>query len=294
MKEQASTLAVSRLTVSRPVGSLLLNNEEEVPVTDQRQGIQSVEIAAVILRALESLGGPSTLGDIALRSGSQPNKVHRYLVSLVRMGLAVQSPISGRYDLGPELRRLGAAALRRTNDVAIASEHARSLRDACGHSVNVAVWSDEGPLIVRWDYGVHALPLMVRVGTTLSLLRSSSGRVFLSFLPRAMTSAALEASRNGSREPINEDGINTIIHNVQDAGVAVATGAIIPGASSMSAPVFTAADSLPLVMTVVMPGENIDNTEYERVRTLLLEATHKVSEELGAESPWSAPPIALL
>lgn len=262
-------------------------SDEVLPTNDQRQGIQSVEIAATVLQALETLGGPSTLGQVALEAGSQPNKVHRYLVSLVRVGLAIQSPISGRYDLGPELRRLGAAALRRTNDVAIASEHARSLRDACGHSVNIAVWSDRGPLIIRWDYGTHALPLMVRVGTTLSLLRSSSGRVFLSYLPRAMTAEALEIARRDSRNPTDESGIETIITAVRSTGLAVATGAVIPGASSMSAPVFTAADSLPLVMTVVMPSEDIAPDEYERVRDLLLEATRKVSEELGADASWA-------
>jgi DNA-binding IclR family transcriptional regulator len=282
-------LALAPATALSEISFSAMTNEEELPTRDERQGIQSVEIAATVLRALEVLGGPSTLGEIATTAGSQPNKVHRYLVSLVRVGLAIQSPISGRYDLGPALRRLGAAALRRTNDVTIASEHSRTLRDDCGHSVNVAVWSEQGPLIVRWDYGLHALPLSVRVGTTLPLLGSSSGRVFLSYLPRPMTADALESSRAARRTGTSEADVDSIIASVHKSGVAVANGAIIPGASSMSAPIFTAADTLPLVMTVVMPGEDVTASEYDRVRQALLATTGQVSEELGADSTWTEP-----
>lgn len=271
--------------------SAMPHGEREFPLDgtdssarDSRQGIQSVENAAAVLCALEELGGPATLGEVAAKAGSPPNKVHRYLVSLVRVGLAVQSPISGRYDLGPATRRLGAAALHRTNDVTIASDHARSLRDDCGHSVNVAVWSEDGPLIVRWDYGVHALPLAVRVGTTLSLLGSSSGRVFLAQLPRPMTARALERSRAAQKTALSEAEVQAIIDGVHGTGVAVASGALIPGATSMSAPIFTASDSLPIAMTVVMPKESIDDVEYSRVRRHLLATTSRVSAELGGGS----------
>ena len=44
-------------------------------------------------------------------SSFQPHKAHRYLVSLVRTGLASQSPKAGRYDFGAALRRLGAESL---------------------------------------------------------------------------------------------------------------------------------------------------------------------------------------
>lgn len=262
----------------------MLHTEESSP-RDDRQGIQSVEMAARVLSALETLGGPSTLGEIALSVDAQPNKVHRYLVSLLRVGLAIQSPLSGRYDLGPMIRRLGAVALRRTNDVVIASKHVRRLRDVCGHSVNIAVWGEQGPLVVRWDYGIHALPLTVRVGTTLSLLGSSSGLVFLSSLPRSMTAEALRHSLSGRHHPIAEPEIADIIASVQTAGVAVATGAVIPGASSMSAPVSNAADELRLAVTVVMPGDEVEPAEMDRVRRHLVATTHNVSTELGTYSP---------
>lgn len=91
------------------------------PNDDARQGIQSVENAKAVLLALESGAGPLTLTQVAEGAGMQPNKAHRYLVSLGRVGLVSQSPQSGRYDLGPAMRRLGAEALRRMDEVGVAS-----------------------------------------------------------------------------------------------------------------------------------------------------------------------------
>jgi DNA-binding IclR family transcriptional regulator len=51
------------------------------------------------------------------------SKVHRYLGSVNRIGLVAQSRSYGLYDMGPSLRRLGIEALRRIDEVGLASEH---------------------------------------------------------------------------------------------------------------------------------------------------------------------------
>lgn len=255
---------------------------DDIAPAGGRHGIQSVEIAARVLDALERGGGPMTLGEVANGCGEQPSKVHRYLVSLVRSGLASQSPVSGRYDLGPAMRRLGAEALRRTNDVAVASEHAPGLRDATGHSVNLAVWSDRGPVVVRWDHGTHALPLTVRVGATLPLFASSAGRLFLAHLPDAMTRPARTANRGSAPSVALDDAaLDRLRADVRSSGFATTSGGVIPGIFSISAPIFAASESLPIATTVVFPSEEVDAAELTRVQTLLGEMTAAVSRELG-------------
>jgi DNA-binding IclR family transcriptional regulator len=251
---------------------------------DLRQGIQSVEQGARILEALASGNGAMTLGEVASRAGLQSNKVHRYLVSLIRVGLATQSAVSGRYDLGPALRRIGAEALRRTNEVAIASEYSAALRDKSSHSVNLAAWGDDAPLIVRWDYGSHALPLSLRVGTELSLLNSAAGRVFLAHLPDQMTADSLARAQSTSLTPTNRHQIDDYVAQVRADGYAMMTGALIPGATAISAPIFTAADMLPLVMTIVLPGEIVDPASLAEARSLLIDSCRPLSAELGAIS----------
>lgn len=258
------------------------DEDEDAGEATQRQGIQSVEIAMTILRALEEGGGPVPLNEVARRSGHKASKVHRYLVSLCRSGLASQSPTSGLYDLGPATRRLGAEALRRTNEVSIASEYAALLRDRTGHSVNLSVWSDAGPVLVRWDFGAHVLPLNVRVGATLPLLASSAGLVFLAFLPPRTTAAALLTSRRTLPSlGLTDDDVVRIVEEVRSSGYGVTTGSVIPGISSISAPIRSVTDEALLVVTVVFPSEEVGRAEMEEARLHVDQMTRAVSRELG-------------
>ena len=264
-----------------PVLRTLVRSKMSANEDDERQGIQSVEIAMTVLEALAAGGGPIPLGEVARRADSQPNKIHRYLVSLCRVGLASQSATSGHYDLGPALRRLGAASLRRSNMVTVASEAAAVLRDETGHAINISVWTDGGPIIVRWDYGAHVLPLDLRVGATLSVLASSAGRVFLAYLPERLTAAALAA--NGKRAKVDTE-LRLTLDQVRASGDAYLVGAVIPELSSVSAPVFSAADDLPVVMTLVFPANQVSEREITRIRTALRRTTQSISRELGADA----------
>ncbi|MGO4235921.1 IclR family transcriptional regulator [Arthrobacter sp. fls2-241-R2A-200] len=257
-------------------------SDMEAAAPSERQGIQSVELAMRIIEALESGGGPMSLSEIAERSGFQPSKAHRYLVSLTRIGLVSQSPKTGRYDFGAAMRRLGAESLRRTNEVSVASDYTPDLRDECGHSVNIAVWGDDGPVVVRWDYGSHALPINIRLGATLPMLTSSSGQVFLGFLPESMWAATLAAERSRrSPNAYTDEDIQRLRSEVSTNGYAFTSGGVIPGVSSIAAPVYSSLDAIPLTVAVVFPTEVVHEDELELVKTQLLSITRKISSELG-------------
>jgi DNA-binding IclR family transcriptional regulator len=156
------------------------------------------------------------------------------------------------------------------------------LRDACGHSVNLSVWGEDGPVVVRWDYGAHVLPFNVRVGAKLPMLTSSGGLVFLAYLPESMSAAALTADRARLKaEAYSDADINRSRSEVLAAGYAITSGGIIPGVSSVSAPIFSSVDSLPLAITVVFPAEEVDKIEMDKVTAALLETARTISSELG-------------
>ncbi len=251
--------------------------------TRDRQGIQSVEIAMKVLLAIEAGAGPMTLSHIAAASRMQPSKVHRYLVSLSRVGLVAQSPTSGLYDLGPSMRRLGSEALRRMDEVSVTSEHLPGLRDRTRHSVNLAVWGDLGPVIVRWDYGAYALPITVRVGATMPLLASAVGQVFLAHLPETLTAPVLDAQHAPEDpSPLDPCEIEQLKASVRANGLAYTSGGVIPGLASVAAPIFAAAASLPLVVAIALPKQQVTPTVLQSLSEELLSATAAISAELGA------------
>ncbi|MEW2167457.1 IclR family transcriptional regulator [Streptomyces sp. NPDC007084] len=247
-----------------------------------RQGIQSVELAMTVLLALEEGRGPMSLTQLATAAGMQPSKAHRYLVSLARVGLVAQSPSSGRYDMGPAMRRLGVESLRRMDEVALVSEHLTGLRDRTSHAVNLAVWGDHGPVVVRWEYGAHALPITVRVGATMPLLNSAMGGAFLAHLPDQITEPVLCAqSQTDPLDAATRETAARIKEEVRREGVATTAGGVIPGVTSLAAPVFTAGDSFPLVVTLVMPTRAPTAQDIPHLTTELLNATRTMSEMLG-------------
>jgi DNA-binding IclR family transcriptional regulator len=254
-------------------------------VADARQGIQSVENAMTVLLALERGAGPMTLTQIAESSGMQASKAHRYLVSLGRVGLVSQSPRSGRYDLGPSIRRLGAEALRRMDEVGLASEYLADLRDRTRHAVALLAWGENGPVVLRWEYGAYPLPITVRVGSTLPALSTSAGRVFLSYLPAALTEPIVQAARAAHPTGPGDEEISRIKTEVRRQGFAVTTDAMIPGATAVAAPVFATEASLPLVVVIVLPRSHGERAVVAEMCTELLTTTKEISAELGHVPP---------
>ena len=245
---------------------------------DDRQGIQSVEIAMTVLDAVEAGGAPASLTQIATATEMTPSKAHRYLVSLSRAGLVAQSRESGLYDLGPALRRLGMAALRRTDEVGLVSDGLPGLRDRTSHAVNLAIWSDHGPVNVRWQYGSYALPITVRIGAIMPLATTSVGRVFLAHLPATLTEPILRADTDHT---LSATELKRIKAEVLRAGYATSTGAMIPGITAVAAPVVADTMPTPLAIGVAMPARST-SAEVRAVAEELVRTTTAMSVELGA------------
>lgn len=265
---------------------MTITEKGESDGSPSRQGIQSVELAMTVLQAIEEARGPLSLTQVAAACGMAPSKTHRYLVSLGRVGLITQSHRSGLYDLGSAMRRLGAEAMRRMDEVAQASEHLPGLRDRTSHAVNLAVWGDNGPVIVRWDYGAHPLPITVRVGATMPMLDSSVGRVYLAHLPEATTHPVLQSQLAADgRESPSARAIATIVSDVRERGYALTSGGVIPGITSVAAPVFGASEALPLVVAIAVPARSADPETLSAVTAELLATTAAIDEDAGGTAP---------
>ena len=144
-----------------------------------RRGIQSVEIGLRVIEALRRAAGPQTLKELALNSNIPPSNCHRYLVSFVRAGFVSQDPGSGRYDFGAGLLQAGLAALARVDAVSVGTAALTRLVDVSGHTGLLAIWSELGAVIVRWMPGRLAVRTTLSTGSTLPLLSSATGRIFL-------------------------------------------------------------------------------------------------------------------
>jgi DNA-binding IclR family transcriptional regulator len=255
-----------------------------------RTGIQSIEVGGRLLAALADHARPMMLKDLASASAMTSAKAHRYLVSFLRMGLVVQAPETGRYDLGPFALSLGLAALGRLEPVALARSAAARLRDQIDQTVAVAVWGNKGPTIVHWEDSGHALTVNLRWGGVLPMLNSAAGRCFGAYLPPAATAALVrEELKAARRSDLPEDVLprttaayGAILDDVRARRVARVQGALLPGVHAFCAPVFDARGAACLGLIVLGYSGLLDSRWDSPALAALQRAAAQLSGQLGA------------
>jgi DNA-binding IclR family transcriptional regulator len=259
-----------------------VTEKSERPEVGSQQGIKSIEVGARVLRALEHGRGPMSLSEVARGAELHPAKAHRYLTSLTRTGLASQDASSGLYDLGPEARALGVEAVRRADSVRTAAAFAAELRDDSGHTVNLSVWGEGGPVLVGWETGAHLLPIVIRLGSTLPMLDSAVGHVFLGHLAKATTTPVVKAQqKQGSTREMSAAAVDELRRTVRAAPFARTVNQMIFGLAALAAPVFGAAGEVELALGMVLPGGMASERELDRLGTRVRAAADRASRELG-------------
>ncbi|KGB80773.1 transcriptional regulator [Rhodovulum sp. NI22] len=213
--------------------------------SESSHGLKSLDAALSVLKHLISMNGPATLSDIARAHDMPPSKVHRYLASFVSAGLVKQQGRSGRYDLGPAALQMGLAAIARNDFVNSAAEGLPDLSAETGMTVVLAVWANQGATVVRWERGTSPTDTSMGLGTTLPLLNSATGRVFLAWgPPRAIAPVRDAQLRRFARQPgalqdiePTKSGVASLITHIRQQGFASIEGRFIPGLIAASAPI---------------------------------------------------------
>jgi DNA-binding IclR family transcriptional regulator len=268
--------------------------------TPERGGVQSVRIATKILKVLAYGDGAQPLKNLAAATGLARAKVHRYLTSLRNAGMVSQDPDTGHYQIGPAAVTIGLAGLRRISPIAEVSRALAGLRDTINQTVTVAVWSEAGPIVVAMQESDHWATMNIRIGSRLPVLTSAIGRIFLAYLPEAMTRPLVAADRDDARSsglslPVIDE-LDNLLGEIRQRRLSRTPGAIVPGIDAVAAPVFDYRGYLVAVMCVVARSEaKITGWNGSAVRALT-EVAADVSGRLGfaddREAPAPAVPIS--
>jgi DNA-binding IclR family transcriptional regulator len=245
-----------------------------------QQGIQSVEVAAPLLLALAHAGGPLTLSALAKNAGMPSAKAHRYLVSLIRVGLVEQDAATGLYDLGALALEIGLASLGRLDAVKLADESMASLREATGETVALAIWGNFGPTYIRLLQSRRPVTVNLQIGSVMPMTYTASGLCFAAFMPQAETERLLLQELSANRHdrldaPHTEKALAPLLEQTRRHGLARVIGQLEPSAAraldksrtaerllagfnAFSAPIFDHEGSMRFALTVVGSAAHID------------------------------------
>lgn len=255
------------------------NDLQEKAEAGEALGIQSIEVGLKLLRPMIEAGGPMNLKALADATGYAPPKAHRYLVSLIRMKLVSQDPVSGRYGLGELAFELGLAAIGLLDREGLARQAIRETMLKTQHTSCLVVWANGGATVASVEPGVGAIFVAIRVGSILSLLRSASGRVFLTYMPRKTIDAVLQDEL--AETVLEPAAVQRIINGVRREGVSRIRDTMMVGLSAVAAPVFDHDGRLIYVLTALGQSRQFDTAlDGDTVRIMKAKA-EELSERLG-------------
>lgn len=254
-----------------------------------KHGVQSLEVGMSILRVMAAGRQSMMLKDIAQAAGMPPSKAHRYLVSLIRTGLVEQDCMSSRYELGPFALNLGLVALDRIDRIRLGMQAISDLRDEAHESVALIVWSEGGPVVVRWERPHRTITVNVVTGVQLSLLRSAGGQVFAAWLPEAQTAGLIRAELASGKLPSRLKtlaDVQALLAGVRERGAAVlrSTEYYARGVEAAAVPVFNLKGDLSMAIAIVGVEGVMDLSPESPTLAALCRTGAELSRRLGARS----------
>jgi DNA-binding IclR family transcriptional regulator len=238
-----------------------------------QRGIHAMEVGGDLLRCLADAGQPISMAALSAASDLPLNQVFTYLVSLVRTGLARRDPMTNRYEPGPLALKLGLHALAQLSPLRETFRRLNELAKGANHGAFVAIWTDRGPTVIRYQCPDAYMHTGLHVGAVMSVAHSSTGRLFAALLPTDEVRGLMKrdlAKRDGTSEAEEDELVDYLLTDVRTRHLSRTMGLPIPGIDSMSAPIFDNVGTPILAVTVFGPSSAIDiSWEGETARALL-------------------------
>lgn len=251
---------------------------------DKQRSIQSIEIGFRLIRSLEFAPRLLSLRELAALAGMSASKAHFYLVSFRRIGLVYREEATGRYGLGPYAAQLGLVALNRMDVVVLSKEPMQQLVERTGEAAFLSVWGNHGPCIVAKVDGPRFVPMVLRVGYTLPLIDTATGRIFLTFMPKEATAGFVETERRekvGRSRVTSLADIRSVVENVRSKGLARNDSVVNEGFVAISAPIFDHGGVICAAMTLIGPSGLMNADRDGENERALRETANHVSRLLG-------------
>jgi DNA-binding IclR family transcriptional regulator len=248
-------------------------------------GVQSLEIGVEVLKVLLEAGSALMLKEIAAAADMPASKAHRYLVSLVRSGLVQQDNDNSKYDLGPLAIPLGLAAVDRLDRVKLGLNSISALRDLTNETTALSVWGEFGPVMVRWERPHRPITVNVITGNTVSLLATSTGRLFAAWMPAELVRPLLERElRQGrSTEFKTLEQVERVLQDVRADGYSfVRDSDYASRVLGLAAPVFNFKNTISMAVSIVGVEGISDLGPQSLALAELMKTAAALSKRLGS------------
>lgn len=237
--------------------------------------VRALSTAVKTLAVLDFLGTRDRalrLSEIAAELGGGRSTIYQRLVTLIEAGWVEQME-DGCFRLTMRAMRIAGAALEQADLGDRALGVLREVVAQVGETASLAVIQNRTAIIIQRVELGGAVQARARLGATMSLSNSASGRVLIAFAE----SSEVEALREASVELPKED----VLREVRRRGLGVVARHI--EVEAVAAPVFDHRQRCVAAVSLVGPRGRFD---VDRMAAPVLAAADNLSLMLGGQ-PWS-------
>lgn len=272
---------------------------------EKAQTLKSVDLALRVMESLRDADSERGVTELAKQFGVSKATVYRTLATLERRRYVSQNPASGRYRLGPTLRRFSQVTLDQVDLPAEAMPYMEGLRDRTGEAVHLAVLDADCALYVSKAEGLRPVQVVSSIGERCPAHCVSTGKVLLAYADESYVDGLIfrgltryNERTNASSGPLKEE-----LKKIRKIGYAINRGEWREEVSGVAAPITTGDGQVIAAMGVCVPSVRLDEEALASFTPFVVEAAKSLSMQFGSNAEdyptgstvqyWNSPAASL-
>jgi len=248
------------------------------------KGIQSFERAVYILDEIKNSREPLTLTELSRKTSMSKSSLQKYLISFLKLDIVFLNEEKKTYDLGPKLIDLGLNALNRIDIISVIDPYLLKIKEEFNQASVLALWTEKGPIIVKYQSSGKSINVEIEVGYNPSLLRSSVGKCFAAFLPIHVTEELLNKEITAYNLDIND--VKKELSFTKKEGFAYRDNHYgdLPGSHTIASPILDYTEKVVGVLGIIGFSHDLNTDINSKEVIRLKEITKDISKLLSYQT----------
>jgi DNA-binding IclR family transcriptional regulator len=223
-----------------------------------------------------------TLKDIRLKAGLPKATSFRLVKTLENLRFLAFDAKSGTYHLGSAMMKAAYLTLSHSGLVRIAKPYVQALADITTETVDLAVWTDQGAMIVHTVYTPRPFRPYNPPGMVMTGLTNVHSKLFVAFGADSYRDRAI--AENIARTPhsiVDPDRLREELRKVRRERIANGLEEHNLGMCAVAAPVFDSTGVMRASLAVVAPTERFAPSQRNEHAKAVVEMAARLSAEFG-------------
>lgn len=247
---------------------------------------QSLEKGLTVLCAFNAQRRSMTLAEVAIAAGISKSSAQRMIYTLEQMGFVGKNPQTRRYELTPQVLRVGYSYLAANPLIDLANPYLSELTNVTTESSCLTEVDGLEMVYVARFISAQFVPVHMPIGSRIPMYCTASGRAYLSALPQDEALQLLLASDRvaHTRHTLTDvDAIMATLAVSRQRGYAVNSEELFLGDMTLGAPVIGHNGRPVAAVHVVAPTNRWSREEAEsRLGPELLACARVLSNSVRA------------